>query len=227
MKNIIRLIAVIMLFISGHYQAYAQVYKCKTADGATVYQQTGCSTDAVETQIKTMKGPTLTEAEKFNAAAYAAGMTPKEALELLDGRRSAGQPVAAQPAKVSPADKLAELNRVEACNERYDKLARHARSTFTGPKAGGNLSRNLQSIERDRTTCLFGKNAVTQTQKHIETPSPTHTPPPIHIPQRNIGQCMGNCASQQGICFANCQGNGICIANCASAHGRCSGFCTQ
>lgn len=221
MDSIIRVVVVIILFISGHYQAYAQVYKCKTADGATVYQQTGCLTDAVETKINTMKGPTLTEAEKFNAAAYAAGMTPKEALELLDGRRSAEQPVAVQPAEVSPADKLTELNRVEACNERYDKLARHARSTFASPKAGGNLSHNLQAIERDRTTCLLGKNNVTQPQSYIESP------PQIHIPQRDIGQCMGSCGAEQGICIANCQGRANCVANCANSNGRCVASCTR
>lgn len=216
MDSIIRVVAVIILFISCHYQAYAQVYKCKTVDGATVYQQTGCSTDAVETKINTMKGPTLTEAEKFNAAAYAAGMTPKEALELLDGRRSDGQPV-----EVSPAEKLAELNRVEACNDRYDKLARHARSTFTSPKAGGNLSRNLQAIERDRTTCLLGKNNVAQPQSYVESP------PQIHIRQRDIGQCMGSCGAEQGICIASCQGRANCIANCASSNGRCVASCTR
>lgn len=37
---------------------------------------------------------------------------------------------------------------------------------------------------------------------------------------RDIGQCMGACASEQGICIAQCQGNGQCIANCNAAHGR-------
>lgn len=40
-----------------------------------------------------------------------------------------------------------------------------------------------------------------------------------------IGQCMGDCASEQGICIANCQGDGQCIGNCASAHGRCVSRC--
>lgn len=41
----------------------------------------------------------------------------------------------------------------------------------------------------------------------------------------DVGQCMGACASEQGICIGQCQGNGQCIANCSSAHGRCVARC--
>jgi hypothetical protein len=41
----------------------------------------------------------------------------------------------------------------------------------------------------------------------------------------DIGQCMGECASEQGICISGCQGNPQCIANCAAAHGRCVARC--
>lgn len=51
---------------------------------------------------------------------------------------------------------------------------------------------------------------------------------------KDVGQCMGACASEQGICsascndgscIANCNGNGQCIGNCASRQGMCAGNC--
>ena len=35
------------------------------------------------------------------------------------------------------------------------------------------------------------------------------------VAQRDTGQCMGSCASEQGICIAQCQGDGQCIGRCA------------
>ena len=40
-----------------------------------------------------------------------------------------------------------------------------------------------------------------------------------------IGQCMGDCASEQGICISECMGDGQCIGRCAAAHGRCVARC--
>ena len=41
----------------------------------------------------------------------------------------------------------------------------------------------------------------------------------------DVGQCMGDCASDQGICMGDCQGDGNCIARCADAYGRCVSRC--
>jgi len=41
----------------------------------------------------------------------------------------------------------------------------------------------------------------------------------------DFGQCAGDCASEEGICMANCQGDGECMNNCAAAHGRCMSRC--
>ena len=41
----------------------------------------------------------------------------------------------------------------------------------------------------------------------------------------NIGQCMGDCAAEHGMCVGACQGDGQCIANCAASHGRCVSRC--
>ncbi len=45
------------------------------------------------------------------------------------------------------------------------------------------------------------------------------------LASNDIGLCMGDCASEQGVCIGQCQGNGQCIANCAAAHGRCVARC--
>ena len=37
--------------------------------------------------------------------------------------------------------------------------------------------------------------------------------------------CMGNCASEQGMCIGQCRGVGQCIARCAERHGRCIPRC--
>ena len=49
--------------------------------------------------------------------------------------------------------------------------------------------------------------------------------PLLLLTQRDVGQCMGACASEQGICISQCQGNGQCIGQCAAAHGRCVSRC--
>ena len=50
-------------------------------------------------------------------------------------------------------------------------------------------------------------------------------PAPQPSPITNNAQCMGNCASEQGICISRCRGDGQCIGNCAAVHGRCVSRC--
>jgi len=38
-------------------------------------------------------------------------------------------------------------------------------------------------------------------------------------------QCYGDCASEQGQCIGDCQGDGQCINRCGAAHGRCVSRC--
>lgn len=54
---------------------------------------------------------------------------------------------------------------------------------------------------------------------------PSVRPPIASPPARDIGQCMGDCGSEQGICISQCGSNGQCIGNCAAAHGRCVARC--
>lgn len=49
--------------------------------------------------------------------------------------------------------------------------------------------------------------------------------PQVSAPDKDVGLCMGDCASEQGICIAQCETKGSCIANCASAWGRCASRC--
>lgn len=41
----------------------------------------------------------------------------------------------------------------------------------------------------------------------------------------DIGRCLGDCASEQGICISQCYGNAQCISNCAAAYSRCVARC--
>jgi len=54
-------------------------------------------------------------------------------------------------------------------------------------------------------------------------PSPDSGLPqqPNRRDQPEIGNRPGDCAAEQGMCIARCQGDGRCIANCNAAHGRC------
>lgn len=43
----------------------------------------------------------------------------------------------------------------------------------------------------------------------------------------DIGLCIGECASEQGMCIARCEGDGRCIAYCNEVHARCVAKCTR
>lgn len=194
--------------------ARAQVYKCTSPDGKIAYQQTPCSSESTQTRPKIQKAPTLTEQEKFNAAAYSAGMTPEQARQLLSGQTQPVTQHAQPPFNISQSNLQEERRRARDCNQRYDELARQAKDTFRSAKAQGNLRRHLEQIENGRTSCLYG-SALTS-QNHNDQLSPS----------RNVGQCQGQCASEQGMCIAQCNGNGQCIGRCAASHGRCVAACS-
>lgn len=61
-----------------------------------------------------------------------------------------------------------------------------------------------------------------------ESEDPYQSSPDIAQPQQpnrraqpKIANRPGDCAAEQGMCIARCQGDGRCIANCNAAHGRC------
>ena len=41
----------------------------------------------------------------------------------------------------------------------------------------------------------------------------------------DIGQCMGACASEQGICLSYCRADGQCMGRCGATFGRCISRC--
>lgn len=47
----------------------------------------------------------------------------------------------------------------------------------------------------------------------------------LYVSAGDVGQCMADCAAEQGICMGQCQGDGQCINRCAEAHGRCVSRC--
>lgn len=95
-KYIFNAVAALMLgIVVLPSTSLAQVFKCKDASGKTAYQSTPCAAAQQESRPVILDSPTLTDEEKFNAAAYSAGMTPKEAKRLLqDGPASPSQSVA-------------------------------------------------------------------------------------------------------------------------------------
>lgn len=202
-----------LLFLSFAFSAEAQVYKCKADDGSVAYQQIPCPKEHSQSVPKIQKEPTLTEEEKFNAAAYAAGMTPEQARQLLSGQTPPATPQAAPAPYIDQYAQQQDRRRAADCNRRYDELARQAKETFRSAKAQGNLRRHLERIENERSNCLYGSGVSGQPQNPL-------------LPSRNIGQCQGHCSSEQGICIASCNGNGSCIGNCSASHGRCVAACS-
>jgi len=196
----------------------AQVFKCKDASGKTAYQSTPCAAGQQESRLPILVSPTLTDEEKFNAAAYSAGMTPNEAKRLLQGEAAnTRQPVAG--AGLVETEQRAQQREAD-CNRRYDKLANDLRRMY-GPAGQGNLARRLVDLERDRSACIYGQAAGGGSR------SRDLGGPIVSTDQgARIGQCQGWCASEQGICIGQCQGNGMCISHCASSYSRCVAGCS-
>lgn len=195
----------------------AQVFKCKEASGKTAYQSTPCAAAQQESRPVILDSPALTDEEKFNAAAYAAGMTPKDAKRLLQGgTASPGQPVAGESQHEAERQ---DQQRVTDCNRRYDKILRDNGSDWS--------RRHGLSVERDRSACIYGQAAGgggrSESSNRGGSPSTG-----FRVPEdrgARLGQCNGACASEQGICIGSCQGNGMCISSCAASHGRCTAAC--
>lgn len=89
--------------------AAAGAYKCTTPDGSVAYQQVPCPKGSKEQVPRTSAGPTLTEEEKFNAAAYQAGLSPDEARALLAGDRDDAPRAPPANAFTSPSPLADEL----------------------------------------------------------------------------------------------------------------------
>lgn len=95
-----------MLLLSS--MSYAQVFKCKDASGKLAYQSAPCGAGQQESRPMILKGPTLTDEEKFDAAAYSVGMTPAEARQRLQSAEQAAAPSTGRPEPGS-ADRQAQV----------------------------------------------------------------------------------------------------------------------
>ena len=81
----------------------AQVFKCKDQSGKIAYQNEPCAANHQESRPVILEAPTLTEREKFNAAAYAAGSTPEKMRQLLEQPRSNTTTSATEPRRIVTA----------------------------------------------------------------------------------------------------------------------------
>jgi hypothetical protein len=207
-----------MVACASASMAHGQVFKCKDASGKVAYQSAPCAAEQQESRPVILKGATLTEEEKFNAAAYASGTTPEAARRMLQGGATTPNSSAAGADAQDPTPQ-----RAIDCNRRYDKLADDLRSKY-GPKGQGNLSRHLVDVERDRSACIYGQAAGGGGRSStVGLPS---GPATVSADRgARLGQCQGSCASEQGICIGSCQGNGVCISRCTASHGRCVAGC--
>lgn len=61
--------------------------------------------------------------------------------------------------------------------------------------------------------------------EEINSPKKTFIPKKSASPHRDPGPCLGDCGSEQGMCVAQCSGDGKCIGNCSAAWGRCQARC--
>ena len=87
-------------------------------------------------------------------------------------------------------------------------------TTASAASAVGDAVKTANPFDLDRCEQNFSSNLESQSKSGA-----------LLIARNDVGQCMGACASEQGICIGQCQGNGQCISNCAAAHGRCVARC--
>lgn len=172
----------------------AQVFKCKDASGKTAYQSTPCAAAQQESRPVILDSPTLTDEEKFNAAAYSAGMTPKDAKRLLQGGAMQGQPAEIRQRQAPQRDyantfecrqarrnvDIARSSIARSEGQKHSKVAalqREAEITCLGPDG-------YAKVEAARAE---GKERARQRQN--VAPPPAH---PSNITSCDAGGCWDN-----------------------------------
>lgn len=216
-------LAAIFVSLLSPAATMAAVYKCKAPDGKLVYQQAPCPSGQTETRPFILKGTAPTGGEQFSVDEYTEEMRPAGP---DSAQQSFGTPAVSNAPKV---DSEAERKRAADCNKRYDELASEVRRASLR-QAKADRVRQLQKIEDGRTTCLYGGSSPS-TSRGSSPPVSQRDSSPVFTQNdtsgARIGQCQGQCASEQGICISQCQGNGQCVGNCAASHGRCVGGCIR
>lgn len=154
----------------------AQVYKCKGADGKIAYQQVPCPAGQQETRPTIMRGPTLTDEERFNAAAYAEGMTPAEARRLLEDRGSAQdkagpiQPRAvtenSPPPSIAPRDAAYRCTKLDGRSYVSNVPCPERARVTTDPRSGAGFSALVtEEVVDRRQACQEARTRRDQSER--------------------------------------------------------------
>lgn len=154
----------------------AQVYKCKGADGKIAYQQVPCPAGQQETRPTIMRGPTLTDEERFNAAAYAEGMTPAEARRLLEDRGSAQdkagpiQPRAvtenSPPPSIAPRDAAYRCTKLDGRSYVSNVPCPERARVTTDPRSGAGFSAPVtEEVVDRRQACQEARTRRDQSER--------------------------------------------------------------
>lgn len=154
------------------------------------------------------------------AAVMSLGLLPNESLaEIYKCKEAKGKitysnsPCQSQDVKLS----------VDKGIQYWDSAEGKRNAAINKPKAEAQKIRQEEAVEFFRKLRNMEHSSIQV--EHIRVSPPSVSPPSASPPGRDIGLCMGDCASEQGICIAQCESNGNCIANCASAWGRCASRC--
>lgn len=191
--------------------AAAQVYKCKSADGKLVYQQTPCPTDQSQERRKLAKPPTLTDEERFNAAAYAEGMTPEEARRLLEPADSDQHDVAT-PAFSEPPQATARLSgkgKQIATRDTIDLRRRLA---------------TLSAVPKQRETCDATSNRSRMEGRVVSTAGPPRVIRPTDAArspsQHGTGRVSAWVDARLSRAFVSANAGAMCSASATAAQHR-------
>ena len=204
MHSIFRYVCLVVLttLLNSSYIRAQTLYKCEVKGGLTSYQDRPCSEGKSTTMSSNLDDleVLLGRGDVEGAVKYAQdhGISKEVLLELNDVLRSRELERERQRERQRVADLEAEDERQKLEQEREEAAATNARF------------------------------AESQETRRVELADDTRRMRASEQGNRDAmrGQCQGHCASEQGMCFASCQANGICIGNCAASHGRCIGACS-
>jgi hypothetical protein len=143
---------------------HAQVFKCKDASGKLTYQSAPCDAGQQESRPVILKGPTLTDEEKFNAAAYSAGTTPAEARQRL---QAAEQPSATNAGRTNSGtdDRQVSITSDHSASTECARAKREvdiARSSVTMSE-GQRLSK-VASLQRQAEMACLGPDGYAKAE---------------------------------------------------------------
>lgn len=208
--------------------AYSDIYSCPTADGGTVFTNQPCSEDSgvtvYEETEEDLRRQLQNKLERERRAAEAE--TQRRLRQILDllwaGDNNRAKDLAIQygwGGKLGEIDAMFQNEVIERQNQKIaEQNARIAAQQQMMQQAQAQAASEAKARARTDPAARFN------TMMGEGDPMMHHQP--SHPSQgSNIGQCMGNCASEQGICISQCRGDGQCIGSCTAAQGRCVSRC--